>query len=248
MELSAANVRAQWGAAASSSSSNLAKSFSAATSSLSSWGQSFLKNNGPLSPSDTASLTGDESPDLESGVDSPAPSPSSLQSLWSNIKAQTTPVHMDNMKSYPQRFRQFVMLLLLAVLFFGLASLFLPLLLVRPSKFALSFSLGSLSCLAAVAVLRGWKSYLLSLLQADQIIITTLYLSSLAATLYSCLVLGSYIYVVISAGMQLITLAYFLVSAFPGGVTAFQSTRDQDSARHDQNMLQGFPMNILNTF
>lgn len=37
------------------------------------------------------------------------------------------------------------------------------------------------------------------------------------ATLYSCLVLGNYIFVVLSSVLQLLTLATFAMSAFPGG-------------------------------
>ncbi|RLO00603.1 hypothetical protein DYB28_001443 [Aphanomyces astaci] len=180
------------------------------------------------SDAETASLTADDDTDLEHGA-SPSASPVGMLSLWSNIKSKSqtalSPAQLDNVKSYPQRFRSFVLLLLLAGLFFGMASLFLPLLLLRPSKFALSFSFGSISCLSAVAALRGWKSYCTSLLQAEHILLTTLYLISLGATLYSCLVMGSYLYVLVSAGVQLVTLGYFLVSAFPGGVAAFNSTR-----------------------
>ncbi|RHY34369.1 hypothetical protein DYB32_000982 [Aphanomyces invadans] len=183
----------------------------------------------PSSDGETASLTADDDTDLETGASSsPSASPGGIHSLWNNIKSKSqtalSPAQLDNVKTYPQRFRSFVLLLLLAGLFFGMASLFLPLLLIRPSKFALSFSFGSISCLSAVAALRGWKSYCKSLLQADHILLTTLYLSSLAATLYSCLVMGSYLYVLLSAGIQLVTLGYFLVSAFPGGVAAFNST------------------------
>ncbi|RQM20790.1 hypothetical protein B5M09_003861 [Aphanomyces astaci] len=180
------------------------------------------------SDAETASLTADDDTDLEHGA-SPSASSVGMLSLWSNIKSKSqtalSPAQLDNVKSYPQRFRSFVLLLLLAGLFFGMASLFLPLLLLRPSKFALSFSFGSISCLSAVAALRGWKSYCTSLLQAEHILLTTLYLISLGATLYSCLVMGSYLYVLVSAGVQLVTLGYFLVSAFPGGVAAFNMSR-----------------------
>ncbi|ETV69718.1 hypothetical protein H257_14572 [Aphanomyces astaci] len=234
MDISAANVRAQWGGGGSGSSlqgSNLTKSLSDATSSFSSWGHSLMKNiPTALTPSssdaETASLTADDDTDLEHGA-SPSASSVGMLSLWSNIKSKSqtalSPAQLDNVKSYPQRFRSFVLLLLLAGLFFGMASLFLPLLLLRPSKFALSFSFGSISCLSAVAALRGWKSYCTSLLQAEHILLTTLYLISLGATLYSCLVMGSYLYVLVSAGVQLVTLGYFLVSAFPGGVAAFNT-------------------------
>ncbi|RHY63640.1 hypothetical protein DYB34_007092 [Aphanomyces astaci] len=188
------------------------------------------------SDAETASLTADDDTDLEHGA-SPSASPVGMLSLWSNIKSKSqtalSPAQLDNVKSYPQRFRSFVLLLLLAGLFFGMASLFLPLLLLRPSKFALSFSFGSISCLSAVAALRGWKSYCTSLLQAEHILLTTLYLISLGATLYSCLVMGSYLYVLVSAGVQLVTLGYFLVSAFPGGVAAFNKIHGADASRAD---------------
>ncbi|OQR96302.1 hypothetical protein THRCLA_07323 [Thraustotheca clavata] len=230
MEMSAANVRAQWGSTASESA--LSKSFSSAKSSLSSWGQSFMANiQVPATPTASEASTVSEV-DLEGGEGndvSPLLTPqAALQSLWGNVKSKSgmsmSPAQMEAMKSYPQRFKSFVMLMLLSGLFFGMASLFLPLLLIRPSKFALSFSLGSVFALSAIAALRGWKTYCLSLLQPAHLLLTTLYLSSLASTLYSCLIIGSYVYVIISATLQLVTLGYFLLSAFPGGVAALNTT------------------------
>ncbi|OQS01264.1 hypothetical protein ACHHYP_01477 [Achlya hypogyna] len=231
VEVTAASVRAQWGAApaATSPADVLSKSFS----SLSTWGQSIVNNlQSPATPTASEASTIGSEPDLEGGEGSdvsPLLTPqAALQSLWGNIKSRSSntmsPAQMEAMKSYPQRFKTFVMLILLSGLFFGMASLFLPLLLIRPSKFALSFSIGSVLALSAIAALRGWKSYCLSLIQPTHLLLTTLYLSSLASTLYACLIMGSYIYVILSASLQLITLGYFLLSAFPGGVSALNTT------------------------
>ena len=54
-----------------------------------------------------------------------------------------------------QRWRPFVMLLLLSLLMFVLAGAFLPLVLLRPQKFCLFFTLGSMLSMASFAVLRG---------------------------------------------------------------------------------------------
>ena len=54
-----------------------------------------------------------------------------------------------------QRWKHFVALLLLSVCMFLLAGAFLPLVLLRPQKFCLFFTLGSMLSMASFAVLRG---------------------------------------------------------------------------------------------
>lgn len=54
-----------------------------------------------------------------------------------------------------QRWKKFVALLLLSGLMFAIAGIFLPLVLIRPQKFCLFFTLGSILAMASFAVLRG---------------------------------------------------------------------------------------------
>lgn len=54
-----------------------------------------------------------------------------------------------------QRWKHFVALLLLSCCMFVLAGAFLPLVLLRPQKFCLFFTLGSMLSMASFAVLRG---------------------------------------------------------------------------------------------
>lgn len=105
---------------------------------------------------------------------------------------------------------------MLGLVFFGMASLFLPLILIRPSKFALSFTLGSLCSMSAFAMLKGPVGYIAGLLQPNRLLLTGAYFATLGCTLYSCLIMGNYVFVVLSSVMQLMTLGMFALSAVPG--------------------------------
>ncbi|UIZ28464.1 hypothetical protein KXD40_009353 [Peronospora effusa] len=106
---------------------------------------------------------------------------------------------------------------MLGMLFFGMAVIFLPLIMVRPSKFALSFTLGSMCSMGAFAMLKGPTVYIYGLLQPNRWLLTSMYFATLGCTLYSCLILKDYVFVVVSSVMQLMTLGSFALSAFPGG-------------------------------
>ncbi|RMX63558.1 hypothetical protein DD238_008051 [Peronospora effusa] len=115
------------------------------------------------------------------------------------------------------RFKYFVGMAMLGMLFFGMAVIFLPLIMVRPSKFALSFTLGSMCSMGAFAMLKGPTVYIYGLLQPNRWLLTSMYFATLGCTLYSCLILKDYVFVVVSSVMQLMTLGSFALSAFPGG-------------------------------
>lgn len=102
---------------------------------------------------------------------------------------------------------------------------------IRPSKFALSFTFGSICLMGAFAMLKGPAAYLTGLLEPKRLLLTTAYFLTLSmwllgsmcccltdvvilrnccvfpcfpagSTLYSCLVLGNYVLVVCSSVMQ----------------------------------------------
>ncbi|KAH7491222.1 hypothetical protein KRP22_004628 [Phytophthora ramorum] len=125
--------------------------------------------------------------------------------------------------SWNTRFKYFVGMSMLGLLFFGMASIFLPLLMIRPSKFALSFTLGSICCMGAFAMLKGPAAYCAGLLQPNRLLLTSAYLVTLGCTLYSCLILGNYVFVVLSSVLQLMTLGSFALSAFPGGNSSMKA-------------------------
>jgi hypothetical protein len=78
-----------------------------------------------------------------------------------------------------QRFQGFVALLLAAASLMALAIfVFLPMMLFAPSKFALSFTLGSLMFLGAFMLLRGPKTVGRQLMAPDRLVFTSAYVAS----------------------------------------------------------------------
>ncbi|KAM9378537.1 vesicle transport protein SFT2C [Phaethornis superciliosus] len=107
--------------------------------------------------------------------------------------------------------------LLLAALCFGLAALYVPLLLLRGRKFALLWSLGSLCALSAAALLRGPTRLLREPSRG-----TLLYLGALGGTLYAALGLRSTILTGLGAAAQLGIAAAALLAALPGGTAGLR--------------------------
>lgn len=95
-----------------------------------------------------------------------------------------------------------------ALLFYGLALVvFLPMLIISPSKFALCFSFGSMSTMAAMFMLSGWKASLEHMLSAQKLPFTSIYAGSLFATLYAALAMHSYVLCIVFSISQVRLLA-----------------------------------------
>ena len=125
--------------------------------------------------------------------------------------------------SYAQRFRIFVGSLLSAGLFFFLAFVIgLPVILIRPAKFAISFTVGSLLYMTAFAMLRGPQAHLNSLMAREMWPFSATYVGSMLLTLYASLIRRSYLVTVFASGLQLTALGYYLVAGIPGGTRGLQ--------------------------
>jgi len=120
----------------------------------------------------------------------------------------------------------FAALLLLSVLFFALAFGFaLPMITVRPQKFAISFTMGSLLFMGSFGILKGPMAHLKSMCGADQMLFSTVYIASMLATLYFTFNKGGakgYLYVIMASGGQIVALLYYLVSFLPGGTAGLR--------------------------
>jgi hypothetical protein len=79
----------------------------------------------------------------------------------------------------------FCALLFLSALFFALAFFVgLPMLALKPQKFALSFTCGSITFMASFGIMKGPYEHLVSMFTADRMLFTTIYFGSILATLY----------------------------------------------------------------
>jgi len=104
-----------------------------------------------------------------------------------------------------------------AAVCFGIAFFTLPLLAIRPAKFALSFSLGSLLVMFGFSVLIGPVNHLMHLISKERLPFSAAYLSSLGLTLYFALGPHSYFGCLMGAVVQVIALLSYVVAYFPGG-------------------------------
>ena len=92
----------------------------------------------------------------------------------------------------------FTLFMLAAAVFFFLAFTMLPMILISPGKFTLSFTLGSICVMLALAFLRNPVKYLKGLFEKDRIIPSTAYIFSLLLGLYASLISGGYVLSIIA--------------------------------------------------
>jgi len=124
--------------------------------------------------------------------------------------------------SKKQRIIGFMLCLSLGVLCFVLASFYAPLLVLYARKFALLFSLGSVFTLGSFGMLWGPWNHVRHLFGRERLPFTTVYFSTLAATLYFAMGLQSTPLTVMAAVGQVLALLWFVLSYIPGGQTGLR--------------------------
>ncbi|KAI0717754.1 ER-to-golgi vesicle protein transport Sft2 [Cerioporus squamosus] len=103
-----------------------------------------------------------------------------------------------------------------AVCFF-VAFLTIPMIALRPAKFALAFSLGSLLVMFGFSVLIGPLNHIKHLMSKERLPFSIAYLASLGLTLYFSLGAHSYLGSLLGAIVQVIALVSYVAAYFPGG-------------------------------
>ena len=141
-----------------------------------------------------------------------------LASMRSSLESQL-PSKILGM-NYQQRLQIFVLLLCLSALFFALGFFVgVPLLTVRPQKFALSFTCGSVTFMSSFAILRGPLPHLYSMMNAERLHFTIIYAGSMVLTLYATFNVSGmtgYAMVLGCSALQLVALAWYLITFLPG--------------------------------
>eukprot|EP01083_Nonionella_stella_P146680 461660_1 len=191
----------------------------------SSFGDWYKDKNGESSDSADSSSGGMTLPLFSSfstqaaSVTAGVPADFGWNSVKSSLEAQM-PQQILGM-NYQQRFQVFCALLLLSAVFFGLGFMVgLPMITIRPQKFALSFTCGSITFMGSFAILRGPIPHMMGMLTPDRLPFTVVYLSSMMATLYFTFTahgVKGYVTVLIASGMQLCALMWYLMTFLPGG-------------------------------
>lgn len=97
-----------------------------------------------------------------------------------------------------------------------------PALALRPRKFAILWTVGSILFLASWAALMGPIQYLQHLVSGPRLPFTAVYLGSIALTLYFSLGLHSTLLTLFSSIIQLAALIWYLASYFPFSTTGLR--------------------------
>lgn len=177
---------------------------------------------GFLNFGDGASEKKSEPGDLESGqalLSDPSTWMNALPSFKANEQLQSSQKEANVFGlSYQTRFKWFVSSILLAVFFFSMAfTVGLPVIVLRPHKFAFCFTVGSVLFMSSFSLLVGPASHLKTLFSSERLLVTVAYLVSMLATLWASLVVRSYILVMATSSAQFACLGYYLMSYIPGG-------------------------------
>ncbi|KAG9311044.1 ER-to-golgi vesicle protein transport Sft2 [Chiua virens] len=101
---------------------------------------------------------------------------------------------------------------------FFFAFLGLPWLPLRPAKFALAFSMGSLLVMVGFSVLIGPINHIKHLMSKERLPFSAIYLVSLGLTLYFALGAQSQLGSLLAGVVQVVALVAYILAYFPGGM------------------------------
>ncbi len=104
-----------------------------------------------------------------------------------------------------------------SMLFFLISFFTLPMVLLMPAKFALTWTLGSILFLSSYSILNGWRAHIKHLFSWERAPFTSTYITSMIGTLYFSVISPRYIPVLVFTILQIIALAWYVASYLPGG-------------------------------
>ncbi|CAD7936132.1 unnamed protein product [Amoebophrya sp. A120] len=136
-----------------------------------------------------------------------------LESTGSSIRTSVESVAPPS----AERMQWFAILLVVGMIMVGMSMMFLPVVVLAPQKFALLFSMGSLSIVSANVSLRGMSAFLSFAFASERAAFAVGYCLSFLGVLYASLVLKSYFLTLFCVVGELVSLAYILLSYVPGG-------------------------------
>ncbi|CAK9145071.1 unnamed protein product [Ilex paraguariensis] len=96
-------------------------------------------------------------------------------------------------------------------------ALFLPVIVLVPQKFAICFTLGCAFIIGSFFALRGPKNQFTHMSSKERLPFTLGFIGSMMGTIYVSMFLHSYILSVFFSVLQVLALAYYAISYFPGG-------------------------------
>lgn len=157
---------------------------------------------------------------LESGI----PQPNKTEGGESFISQKVSKCKESILKKVEENleversFKTFGIMVAIGLTLLCLSLMFLPVVIISPSKFVMCFSLGSLIILSSFIFVYGTKAYVEKLFAKNRFTFSILFLLSIILGLYFSFA-GNYFISILLAVFQLITLIVFTLTFLPGGST-----------------------------
>lgn len=119
--------------------------------------------------------------------------------------------------SYFERISLFIVCILGCYACYSICFIFFPILSLKPKKFSLIWSIGSILFLIAFAILNGPEKFLRHAISVERLPFTVSFVGSIAMTLIFSLVWKHSLLVIVSCIIQAICSLYYTMSYFPYG-------------------------------
>jgi len=117
----------------------------------------------------------------------------------------------------PMKVLQFFIVFGVGVGFVALAINFLPIILIAPQKFAMLFTIGSMTIFSSFGVLLGPMSLFNLLTHRRMLPFSVVYCSGLLGVLWATIIKRSFVMTLFFAILQAFSLIYFVCTSLPGG-------------------------------
>merc|ERR1711972_960119 len=91
--------------------------------------------------------------------------------------------------------------------------------LLAPQKFAVFFTLGSITILSSFVILNGPQAFGKQLIQKNRRPFSAAYITGLVGTLWATIIKRSFIFTAVFAILQALALLYFVCSFLPGSTS-----------------------------
>ncbi|EPY51941.1 transporter Sft2 [Schizosaccharomyces cryophilus OY26] len=116
-----------------------------------------------------------------------------------------------------ERYMLFGLCLLGSFACYAIACFMFPVLILKPRRFVLLWTMGSLLAVFGFAILLGFKAHFEQLITKERLPITLGYFASLAATVVSTIYLKSSILSIVFGAIHILTFIAYLIAFFPFG-------------------------------
>ncbi|EEF37803.1 Protein transport protein SFT2, putative [Ricinus communis] len=140
-----------------------------------------------------------------------------VRDLPGNFQSATTNVPSGKSLMY------FGVLLAAGVFFIFIAfTMFLPVMVLVPQKFAICFTVGCAFIIGSFFALKGPRNQLAHMSSKERLPFTLGFIGTMVGTVYVSMVLHSYVLSVLFSVLQVLALSYYAISYFPGGSTGLK--------------------------